>query len=98
MEGLAEFSGNLQAELLNVRESLRQNLITEAEALSKIRAIRRRARSGNAGERRDSRLHFRRRVFTREEAVRIASQSFDATYETCSTVFCNSGGLQPDSK
>lgn len=49
MEDTMEFVGHLQAELLSVKDSLRMNEITEAEAINRIRAIQRRARSGDNG-------------------------------------------------
>jgi hypothetical protein len=49
MEEMQEFAGHLKAQLLNVREDLRTGQIEAGDALRKIRAIQRRARSGNGG-------------------------------------------------
>ena len=52
MEDTSELAGNLLAELLVVREDCRMRVISEREALKRISAIRRRARSGDEGYRR----------------------------------------------
>lgn len=40
MEDRAELAGNLKAELLDVREGLRLNQITQAQAIERVTAVR----------------------------------------------------------
>lgn len=46
MEGMAEFAGNLKAELLDVREGLRLGQLTQAEALQRVGTVRQRRIAG----------------------------------------------------
>jgi len=89
LEELSEFAGNLQAELLNVREDLRLGHITKEKALRRIRAIRRRARSGSDGSLRpqSKAIKARRVVKTREEVVQVASGNWDSLVQTAGSLF-----------